>query len=70
MERWYTAREVAERIGMSVRYVQREAQAGRLRGRLIGVGPRPALRFRGVDIEDWLQTCTRERGIPRDTGAR
>ena len=38
MERWYTARQIAEIIGMSTRYVQREAQLGHLRSRALGGG--------------------------------
>ena len=62
MERWYTAREIAERIGMSTRWVQREAQLGRLHGRAYGLGPRPALRFRADDVTLWLHAWSRERG--------
>jgi hypothetical protein len=64
MERWYTAREIAERIGMSTRFVQREAQIGHLRGRALGGGPRPALRFRADDVTSWLRAWSRERGRP------
>ena len=62
MERWYTAREIAQVIGMSTRFVQREAQLGRLRSVAVGAGPRPALRFRAADVTAWLQAWTTERG--------
>ncbi len=71
MERWYTARQIAEIIGMSPRFVQRAAQTGALRSTAIGVGPRPALRFRQSDVTLWLRECARERGRPdRSDGAR
>ena len=65
MERWYTARQIAEIIGMSTRFVQRAAQTGVLRSTAIGVGPRPALRFRESDVTAWLREWAKERPGPR-----
>ena len=70
MERWFTARQIAEIIGMSTRFVQREAQLGHLCSTAIGVGPRPALRFRQSDITDWLREWAQERPRPRGESER
>jgi phenylacetate-coenzyme A ligase PaaK-like adenylate-forming protein len=63
MDRWLTSREVALLIGMSSRYVQREAEAGRLRAREVGTtGSRTTLRYRLADVTAWQARYTRDRG--------
>jgi hypothetical protein len=63
MDTWLSTREVAELVGMSPRFVQREAAAGRLRAREIGfAGSRPTLRYRPKDVAAWQARHTRDRG--------
>jgi excisionase family DNA binding protein len=66
-ERLLTAREVADRLGVSVEWTLRHYRAGELPGFRIGRSVRP-VRFRWSEIETWLDEC-RNDGLSRNAAS-
>jgi len=59
--RLLTTREVASLLRVSVRYVQRQVNDGRLRALALETGARPTLRFRESDVDAWVARYVHER---------
>jgi excisionase family DNA binding protein len=55
-ERLLTAREVSDRLGVSIEWTLRHYRSGELPGFRIGQNVRP-VRFRWSEIEAWLEDC-------------
>lgn len=62
MERLLTTREVADELGgVSIRYVQNQVAAGRLRAIAYETGARATLRYRREDVALFTAKYLRER---------
>lgn len=67
MDRLLTTREVADQLGgVSIRYVQRQVAAGRLRAISYETGARPTLRYRAEDVATFTLRYVRERNGAAD----
>ena len=62
-----TARQVADRLGVSVEWTLRHYRSGELPGFRIGRNVRP-VRFRWSEIEAWLDEC-RDGGLLRGSSS-
>lgn len=60
MERLLTAAQLAEKLGMSTRWVLTEFEEGRMPGFKMNDTPNGRIRFRESEVERWLES--RRRG--------
>ena len=67
-ERLLTAREVADRLGVSVEWTLRHYRSGELPGFRIGRNVRP-VRFRWSEIEAWLDECRNDEVTTEHAGS-
>lgn len=70
MDDLLTCRQVASLFGMSVRWVQMQAQAGRLETIVIQTGARPSLRFERGAVERFIDRYVDHRGAVEDEDGR
>jgi excisionase family DNA binding protein len=67
-DRFLTARELGELLGMSTAWVLDKWEAGELPGFKLGDKPAAPVRFRLSEVEAWLEGCRRGPRVPERVG--